>query len=297
MSIQPNLISNECIACGSFNIDSSPAFFMPFISHRAFNSPMSRISKEITGLRDILDGYAYQFCRSLYCRSCGHLASDIRFNDEQMRNLYRDYRGDDYLKLREFYEPGYIKRNSIFNHEYHYRDMVDSFILRYMEIYPKSALDWGGDTGINTPLKEQLKLHHIFDISNTEPVKGASLVNEDTIPNYLYDLVVCQHVLEHLPFPSQSIANLVKKINGDPFFYFEVPHEPIMRKTPTHQTPNKKHWHEHINFYTEDSLAKLLLRCGLTPISVISTDISKNSTMDSHVLQCVAKLSGAKAIM
>lgn len=289
MNIEFNLISHECIACGSLNLEAKPAFFMPFVSHRAFNSPMKKVTRETSGLRDIIDGYTYVFCRSLHCKSCGHLASDLRFNENQMKRLYRDYRGDEYLNLREFYEPGYMQRNAVFSHEYHYRNLVDEFILQHMKTYPKSVLDWGGDTGINTPYKERLKLHHIFDISNIQPIKGANIVNEESIPNYLYDLVVCQHVLEHLPFPSQSIANLIHRIQGNPFFYFEVPHETIMRKKLPHESPIKQHWHEHINFYTEDSLAKLLLRCGLTPIIVKSTDVSKDSTLDYFILQCIAK--------
>ncbi len=290
MSINLNFIYDECLACGSLEIQSNPAFFMPFITDRAFKMPMFQITQQNTGLKDIFNGFAYQYCNSLYCKSCGHLSCDLRFNDEQMKNLYHNYRGSDYLELREHYEPGYINRNNIFNKEYHYRKLVDQFITESITKHPISVLDWGGDSGINTPLKEKVKTHHIFDISNVEPINGACLVGEDEICKFTYDLVVCQHVIEHLPFPTKSINNLVKKINGNPLFYFEVPHEKVMRNLPANEFPKKIHWHEHINFYSEKSMAKLLSRCGLKVINLKSTNISRDDSEDTYILQCTAKL-------
>ncbi len=290
MSSKLNFISDECLACGSLDIESSPGFFMPFISHRAFKQPMLKLTKESTGLRDILEGYSYQYCNTIYCKTCGHVACDLRFNDEQMRNLYQDYRGPDYLEMREFYEPGYKARNKIFNQEYHYRNLVNDYILRTIGSSPKSILDWGGDSGINTPFKGSLEIHHIFDISNIEPILGAKLVSKDSICNYSYDLVVCQHVLEHLPFPGINVVELVKIINGNPFFYFEVPHEPIMRTKIKNKWQKKIHWHEHINFYSETSLEKLLYRCGLKVVNISSTNVSRSNGDDTFILQCLAKL-------
>lgn len=290
MNIKHNFIVGECIACASNDLEYMPAFFMPFISHRAFKNPIFQITKEITGLRDISNGYGYQYCRSLFCKICGHLACDLRFNDEQMKNLYQEYRGNDYLQLREFYEPGYIERNNVFNHEYHYRNKVEDFLLQFIGTKPLAVLDWGGDTGINTPFKGKLKIHHIYDISNIEPIQGALLIDYEKIPRFNYDLVICQHVLEHLPFPAQSIINLIKNIKDKPFFYFEVPHEPTMRKTLPNNIPQKMHWHEHINFYSENSLVELLGRCGLKVININSANISRNNSEDNYVLQCIAKL-------
>lgn len=290
MNIKLNYISQECLACGSLELETTPAFFMPFITDRAFKVPMIQITKEITGLKDILNGYAYQSCNSLYCKSCGHLSCDLRFNDEQMKNLYQNYRGPEYLKLREYYEPGYINKNNIFSQEYHYKSLVEQFILESINKNPNSVLDWGGDSGINTPFKENLETHHIVDISNVKPIDGAKIIDFEKISTYKYDLIVCQHVIEHLPFPANSIINLVNKIKDDPFLYFEVPHERVMRNINSNKHPKKMHWHEHINFYSEKSLEKLLNRCGLKVINLKSTNVSKSEVDDVFVLQCTAKL-------
>ena len=288
MTICLNYISNECIACGSLNIQSSPAFLMPFISHRVFGQAQEKISAESTGLRDVKEGYNYHFCKSLFCKACGHLACDLRFNDLQMKNLYQGYRNQTYVELRDFYEPGYLQRNQQFHSEYPYKAKVREFIESKMNRKPNSILDWGGDSGINTPFSGELDKHHIFDISNVAPIAGATLVNEEMIGESEYDLVVCQHVLEHLPFPGDSLLNLKNKTKGNPYFYFEVPHEPIMRKTSKGELPLKRHWHEHINFYSESSLKALIERCGLKSKAIKSLEVSSAIGEDIFILQCIA---------
>lgn len=289
MNTNLHYLSNECIACGSFDIQSSPAFLMPFISHRIFGQPQAKISSASTGLRDIKEGYTYHFCKSLFCNSCGHLACDIRFNDLQMKSLYEGYRNKSYVELRDFYEPGYLNRNQQFHSEYPHKSAIREFIENEMGEKPKSILDWGGDSGINTPFNGELKTHHILDISNVTPISGATLVDEEIISQSKYDLVVCQHVLEHLPFPGSSLTRLKNKIPGNPYFYFEVPHEPIMRTTNMREMPLKMHWHEHINFYSECSLKKLVERCGLKSKSIKSVKTSSGRNDEIFILQCIAQ--------
>ncbi len=63
-----------------------------------------------------------------------------------------------------------------------------------------------------------------------------------------------------------------------------------MRNLPPNEFPKKIHWHEHINFYSEKSMAKLLSRCGLKVINLKSTNISRDDSEDTYILQCTAKL-------
>ena len=45
-------------------------------------------------------------------------------------------------------------------------------------------------------------------------------------------------------------------MQADTLLYIEVPHEDIIR-TQKDPMPHKRHWHEHINFFTEMALNRL----------------------------------------
>ncbi len=283
-----NISSIErCICCNSTNIRKNPAFFMPFIADRVFQLPQIKIDTATTGLRDIRAGYSYLPCNSMFCLDCNHLATDVRFNDFQMNLLYSGYRNEEYISLRNFYEPGYAERNRIFHNKYHYSSIVDNFILPNLPIQPKNILDWGGDTGINTPLNYSLINHHIYDISDVDTISGAQRVGHGDLSNFVYDLVVCQHVLEHLPFPKDDITKLLSLLRDPSYFYFEVPHEPLMRNDSIDKL-SKIHWHEHINFFSLKSLSKLLESCGLDVLSIKSSDISNELFPNQSIIQCIS---------
>ena len=76
---------------------------------------------------------------------------DIRFDNFEMKQLYKDYRNDHYLKLRENYEPGYTERNNILSVQIHYMNLIEDFIRENTGDNFKTLLDWGGESGINTP--------------------------------------------------------------------------------------------------------------------------------------------------
>ena len=88
----------------------SPAILMPFIAARTFGWH-SVVIDDSWGLKTIKNGMAYSICNSLACRECNHLFLDIRFSDSEMSSLYQDYRGQDYVRLRDSFEPGYAIRN------------------------------------------------------------------------------------------------------------------------------------------------------------------------------------------
>jgi hypothetical protein len=110
---------------------------------------------------------------------------------------------------------------------------------------------------------------HIYDISNKPVLAGAQLVNKNTAFNTKYDLVICSNVLEHVPYPAELIVEIKNTMGKDTVLYVEVPYEDIVRETSTDQNWHlkKKHWHEHINFYTEKALLSMLNLCGLDMIA------------------------------
>ena len=89
----------------------------------------------------------------MLCSKCNFVFLDIRFSDKELSNLYNNYRGVKYTKLREKYEKNYEKRNRDLIKGITYLDEVEKFILKNTKL-PLSILDWGGDTGKNTPFKK-----------------------------------------------------------------------------------------------------------------------------------------------
>ncbi len=72
-------------------------------------------------------------------------------------------------------------------------------------------------------------------------------------------------VLEHVPYPAELIFEIKQNMSTDTLFYIEVPFEELMRVSGGDKDLQfkKRHWHEHINFYSEESLHRLLTACGL----------------------------------
>jgi hypothetical protein len=155
-------LASYCICCGNSDVVSSPAILMPFISHRVFNWKPVEIDAS-WNLHSIKTGNAYSICNSLYCTNCGFCFLDIRFSDSELSRLYDDYRGPSYVALRSHYEPGYAKRNEVFDKQVGYLADIEEFLRPHLKS-PITVLDWGGDTGINTPFKDHAASVEIFDI-------------------------------------------------------------------------------------------------------------------------------------
>lgn len=278
MKIKKNRIADSCLCCGSNNLNSSPAILMPFLADRIFNWKPVEIN-ESWGLSTIKNGYAYSICNTLSCKVCDFLFLDIRFSDKEMNKLYKNYRGQEYTKQRDLYEPGYAERNSSLNEGQDYTKDVERFLEPYLK-FPPSILDWGGDTGRNTPFKSHNISFDIYDISDKDLVPGAIKVSKKDAYDNNYDLVVCSNVLEHVPYPSNLLEEIVPCLKKDTILYIEVPYENIMINDDESRYLMKKHWHEHINFFSEKSLELLLNNFNLEIIDLKklqASDVANNN--------------------
>lgn len=262
---------------------------MPFVAHRAFGwTPVSIDSS--WGFQTIPEGRAYSVCNSLHCPDCGLIFLDIRFDDGALSRLYAGYRGEEYTRLRDTYEPGYRLRNDGLQDGITYLDEVERFLL---PLLPKtlSVLDWGGDTGVNTPFKYGSNCVHVFDISDVSPIPGISRVNFEGDLAHRYDLVVCTNVLEHTPYPGATLSKIIKVMDKNSVLYLEVPHEVLMRTYATghERLRAKRHWHEHVNFFTDKAVQHLLRASGLEIIKFEDRKIS-SPVCDFHQFFVAAKL-------
>lgn len=277
-------VARHCVCCASAELDRSPAVLMPFVAHRAFGWTPVEITED-WGLRSLRTGMAYTVCNSVQCRACGHLFLDIRFDDAEMSALYSGYREQAYTALREHYEPGYAARNVGLNAGVGHLAQIERFLAPHLALPPR-VLDWGGDTGKNAPFKDHNALLHIYDISNkSELIDGAVAVSREQAFAQRYDLVVCSNVLEHIPYPSDMVFDMIKAMRPDTLLYIEVPQEELVRANAGAPglLRHKRHWHEHINFYSEQSLRTLVGHCGLQVV-----DFNVQTLGDSHHLYQIA---------
>jgi hypothetical protein len=79
-------------------------------------------------------------------------------------------------------------------------------------------------------------------------------------------------------------------MDADSVLYIEVPHEELMAKNVADRERLKRHWHEHINFYSERSMARLVENCGLAVIKkdILSTHVAG---ADIQISRLACKLS------
>lgn len=236
---------------------------MPFVANRVFGWEPVEITPD-WHLRDVNCGWAYPLCRTLSCRQCGLVFLDIRFDDAEIAALYRGYRDAAYVAQRVRFEPDYQARNDdlVVGHGY-VRDIERFLRARIGEV--ASVLDWGGDTGINTPFRGHLAVHDVYDISEKPVVDGARRIRSADEVESEYDLIVLSQVLEHVPFPADTVAEVVRVLGPNTALWVEVPYEDVIREAadPSRAYLEKMHWHEHVNFFTEDALARLLGGQGL----------------------------------
>ena len=284
-------IARQCICCDSDRLAATPAVLMPFVAKRVFNWDPVEITSD-WGMRDLEIGHAYSVCNTLRCEECGVVFLDMRFSENEMAALYRNYRDEAYTLTRERFEPGYRLRNEILVEGSTYLGAVETFLSAHVRP-PIRLLDWGGDTGRNTPFSGQLATHHVYDISGKATVSGASRVDAEALERGMYDLIVCSNVIEHVPYPSHTIEAMTRLLSDETVLYIEVPYEDVMRAAAAagQTTVEKKHWHEHINFFTPRSLEVLLRRCGLEVVAMTTLEVNAGGK-DAHALGLACKLSG-----
>jgi len=268
-------IASACICCNSVRLRSSPSVLMPFISHRIFNWRPILISKKWK-LNTVKSGRAYSVCNSILCMDCNFLFLDMRFDDQELSKLYLNYRGDDYANLRNKYEPGYKLINKVQNLPINYIKKVENFLSPFLTS-KANILDFGGDDGKNTPFQDTENIIHIYDISKKPSVKNCKKVNKSNMLKK-YNLVILSQVIEHVSYQKLIINEIKKLLNKNSILYIELPLEKLMKKMWRDREvkkkeqlmclKNKKHWHEHINFFSKKSLVKLFNCCGLKIIKM-----------------------------
>jgi len=282
-------IVKYCPCCESKNFRKNPSVLMPFIAKRVFGYDLVSID-ESWKLFNFPLGLCLSQCCSCQCQECGFLFLDMRFDDEEMSSLYRNYREDEYTKLRDFYEPGYAEKNATMQQGIKYKSDIELF-LSDLGHY-KTVLDWGGDDGLNTPFSSSEKVY-IYDISGNDVLGNFISVSENDIKDNSYDLIICSNVLEHVSYPKNILSEISELMNDNTVLYIEVPYEKLMQNDPESKDKYllKRHWHEHINFFSESSLDALAKNCGLQIIKqkIYGDNVNQSISNIENVLMIACK--------
>lgn len=234
---------------------------MPYITDKIYGYKPYKITKD-WGLHDVENGNSYFPCNTCYCLDCNFLFSNTRFDAQEMFSLYKNYRSDSDILIRQSYEPNFVKKLPEI-----YTNKIEDFLSPLLYNIDH-ILDWGGNDGSHTPFKDKAYRAFIFDINSNPLVFGEKIVEMD-LYNYYYDLIVCSNVMEHLSYPYEELVKINRICHNDAILYLEVPYEKIMKEN----TKQKYHWHEHINFFNESSLNALLIRSGF---SIVKQEIVNN---------------------
>ncbi len=159
----------------------------------------------------------------IFCEHCNGAFFTYRYLDSEMVKLYSDYRGENYVSVRNKWEPWY---SSSFN-EAHYsieyltkRKAILKEFLTYSGILElKSIVDIGGNTGEFIPEISGLINRYVLDLSNKElPLGVQRIADLNQVDNI--DLIIYAHTLEHVSFPWLELEKLA---NSCKYLYVEVP--------------------------------------------------------------------------
>jgi hypothetical protein len=229
---------NKCLICGNENNITEEAGVSGFLTEYVFNG----------------EAPATDFNT---CTRCGFSWFGYRMTQDECKLLYTGYRGNKYQEIRQKHEPSYTTEFNEFigNNPYELSSRQDFMvdILAKKKIIDGensivSVLDYGGDKGQNIP--SWIPFKYVYEMSDVKTNQHVCSWDKK-IPGY-FDLVMCTHVLEHVPNPWE-LMNELRRLGK--YVYVEVPYSNKSRFGA------KPMMHEHINFFTHKSFSLLTGSC------------------------------------
>ncbi|MDR2644408.1 MAG: methyltransferase domain-containing protein [Endomicrobium sp.] len=193
-------VNGKCLICESNNVESKYAHIADFVQFRIYGTDSS-----IVEIKTSL----------IHCKDCGFAFYKKRFNEDEERKLYDDYRGESYQKLRQKYETWYTKEfnYSLGNSEYEISLRTKHLlnIVRKRNLDIKSLLDFGGDKGQFIPDEFNCK-KYVYEISGIKPKEG--IISLQKMDGMVFDFIMCAHVLEHVSDPKAVVLTCKAHLVG-----------------------------------------------------------------------------------
>lgn len=241
-------IAHRCIGCDSPDLRSRPGQFAPFVAHRfgAYEPDRDPF---------LLPTLAHA------CNACGLVFAALRPDAGAMARIYQGYRGATYNQIRSRLEPSYAAiATSVGAHpvERVSRNRVlGRFLSETLGGPAGRVLDYGGDRGQFIPSGIGATERAVFEVSGAEPEEGITAYDSlADCPSRYYDLILCQHVLEHVPYPLEVLGAMRSRVRAGGAMVVVVPLE---RPGGVYRDDTFQTWfHEHITLFDEGSLRACL---------------------------------------
>ncbi len=282
---------SRCVVCDGEIRELRQALVSPFLAKRIWNRPPFPVTLA-------------------ECQACGFTFYNPRLDDDEAMRLYSGYRLPEYQQMRHASEPWYTPK---FNTDlaspgaYDRRRKILKPIFRsHIGEHPiRRVLDYGGDRGdLVVGLIEGAEAY-VYDISNIPAAKG---VTSTTNPAECKpDLTINSNVLEHVGFPHLFLKEIVKIAPTQSLIFLEVPCESpfgfsriarriaqvgimaITRPALARYviTPASLYMmHEHINYFTEQSLATLMRSTGCS-VTATGNYVADHGAGKAKVVWCL----------
>lgn len=142
------------------------------------------------------------------------------------------------------------------------------------------CLEIGGADGPMTPILENLfdttltldySRHFLKRIQNKTERTICIYSNAHFLPiqDKVLDMIICCEVLEHATIPTQLLTELRRTIKKNGLIILSVPNEQVLYYKKQRSSPKcLQAGDTHVNFFTPDSLEKILFRTGLEIVSL-----------------------------
>lgn len=263
---------SNCVICDGDVRRLKQALVAPFLATRIWDRP--------------------PFCVDLVqCKACGFMFYNPRLDAAEEGRLYTGYRSEEYQRMRQASEPWYTVS---FNADlaspgsYELRRRTLGAILRQhigkREI--RRVLDYGGDRGdlVRGLLDGAAAL--VYDISGIPAADGVTPTTDPA--GCRADLIINSKVLEHVGFPRRLVGEILKAAPAGGMVFLQVPCEspfalariarraaqvgimaltrPALARSVV-RPASFYMMHEHVNYFTEQSLATLMRSCGCEVIA------------------------------
>jgi Methyltransferase domain len=162
------------------------------------------------------------------CDPCDFVWYAERYDDATLAAIYSEYRDDGYVRTRRRWEPWY--RASV-NNAYDpgspqivgrtaFMTQVLGATLDIQRL--RSIADYGGDMGQFFP-PEYPGPKFVIEVSGKPLLPGVTGVESLRELPEPPNLVICAHLLEHLPDPGAVVREIAEALPDDGYLYVEVP--------------------------------------------------------------------------
>jgi hypothetical protein len=164
------------------------------------------------------------------CNYCGYSFFIPRLTEDELNKLYHGYRGEEYQKQRQKYEPQYTHQvNASLGASAHdpRKTNIESLLTHNNIDTTKIniCLDYGGDRGDMFPNLLSHCEKYVYDLSNIPLSNGVKRMVDLNQYTFKFDYIQCCHVLEHCTNPHEIINNIIKLSHSNSIFYIEVPND------------------------------------------------------------------------